>query len=244
MRGTPWRRTLVKGLALAALGAGLVWGVSLPMSTHQGVNFRVSTQQIPFYVKALDFLHRHYQYEGLARDITWGLTSDLERVQAVFQWTRTHIQPTPPGWTVVDDHILNIIIRGHGLSDQMADVFATLSTYAGVPAFWRDIRSPDLSSVLILSFAKINGQWAVLDVARGIIFTDAQGRWVGVDQLLQDPALLREVMKEEVQDGIPYWRYLEVLRPFHVPEPLRARAQMPWPRLWSAVRLALGVEHR
>lgn len=241
MWGRRPRRILGVGLVLVGIGGGIVWGLTLPMSTRQGINFHVSTRHVPFYVKAIDFLHRHYQYERLARDITGGLTSDRERVQAVFQWTRTHIQPTPPGWTVVDDHILNIIIRGHGLSDQMADVFATLSTYAGVPAFWRDIRSPDLGSVLILSFAKVDGQWVVLDVARGIIFTDPQGRWVGVDQLLQDPILLRDIMKEEAQEGIPYWRYLEVLRPFHVPEPLRAQQQMPWPRLWSSVRQAVDV---
>ena len=59
------------------------------------------------------------------------------RVLAVFDWTARRIQPTPEGWPVVDDHILNIIIRGYGMTDQRADVFATLTTYAGVPAFWQ-----------------------------------------------------------------------------------------------------------
>jgi len=244
MRGRPGRRILVKGFALAALGAGLVWGVSLPMSTHQGVNFRVSTQQIPFYVKALDFLHRHYQYERLARDITGGLTSDRERVQAVFQWTRTHIQPTPPGWTVVDDHILNIIIRGHGLSDQMADVFTTLSTYAGVPAFWYMLHSPDTGASLILSFAHVDGRWMPCDVQQGIVFADPTGRWADVTELLTHPALLQEVAAAAAPDGTPYWRFFEQLRPFTVPQPLRAQQQMPWPRLWSSVRQVAGGGHR
>lgn len=132
-------------------------------TTRQAVNFELTVQKLPLYVKALDFLHRHHHYALLAEEITRGRSSDRERALAVLEWTRRNIRPTLEGWPIVDDHVLNIVIRGHGSSDQIADVFTVLATYAGLPAFWE---TPRISSgVKVLhTFVKIEGQWVKVDV--------------------------------------------------------------------------------
>lgn len=241
---TPARRRMVRRtLVLACVGVVIVFGLIAPASTRQGVNFQVSQHRIPVYVKALDFFHRHSHYRLLADEIVRGLHTDGERVLAVLDWTRQHIRRTPKGWPIVDDHILDIIIRGYGVDDQMADVFTTLSTYAGVPAFWKVVKAPGTDEQPILSFARVEGRWAVFDVANGVVFTDTQGRLADLAELLADPAELRAIAGALTPRGHPYWQYLETLAPFQVPAFLRAEEQMPWPRLTFEVRRALHLIH-
>ena len=235
------RRVRIRALTvLALIGLGLGWAVMARATTRQGIDFRVSTRSVPAAVKALDFLHRHIHYGLLAREITRGSRSEEGRARAVFDWTRAAVRPSPPGWPVVDDHILHIIIRGHGLEDQQADVFATLATYAGVPAFWRTVRLEEGTPGLVLSFARIDGRWTMWDVANGLVFADPGGRLMDVDRLLADPGAVEAVAGSLAPGGVPYVRYVRRLRPFRVPEMLRARAQMPLPRLAYELRSVLA----
>ena len=159
------RARWIKWVAGIVIVGAIAMTLSLP--TRQGVNYQVSTQTLPAYVKTFEFLSRHHRYAALARQITAGMTSDHDRAQAVFAWTRQHIRPVPEGWPVVDDHILNIIIRGYGTEDQAADVFTTLSTYAGVHAFWT---WTDDSPRAVISWAQLDGRWTAFDVLRGDAF--------------------------------------------------------------------------
>lgn len=233
-----WRHYLLAGGILLVLAAGTVGIAISTVTTRQGVNFQVSIREILLYVKVLDFFHRHYQQEALAKEISQGLSSDQERVLAVFDWTRRNIRETPDGWTVMDDHVLNIIIRGHGLDDQMADVFTTLSTYAGVPAFWRTRTAPGSERKLVLSFAKVEGRWAVFDVANDVIFQNDQGALASVEEIAANPRLVERTAGALRYGGIPYPRYFEGFVPPQVPRVLRAEKQMPWLRfLYETTRL-------
>jgi len=238
---TTRRRALQIGVLLAVgLSGAAVWGLNTTVSTRQGVNFAVSRHSVPLYVKVLDFLHRDAHYRLLARQITAGVSSDQARVLAVFDWTRRHIRPTPKGWPIVDDHILDIIIRGHGVEDQMADVFCTLTTYAGAPAFWKPLRDAPEGAGLVLSFAKTEGAWRVFDVAHGVAFRDPDGQLVAVETLLATP-LLSDAAADPVPADLSYAAYFERLQPFTVPDPLRAEQQMPWPRLAFELRRILRL---
>ena len=210
-----------------------------PATTRQGVNYAVSNRTLPSYVKLWDFLDRHFHYALLAKQITQGLRSDEERALAIFKWTRAHIRPTPPDWAVVDDHILHIVIRGHGLDDQMADVFTTLSTYTGVPAFWNRVRLDGPTRGLVLSFARLDGRWAVFDVANGFVFRDAQGHLASVEELAANPQLIAFTVRDLEPGGRPYPDYLAACVPLEVATPLRAELQMPWPRFWYEIRQGL-----
>lgn len=229
-------RLMRRGLLAAGAGVVLLYALSAPATTRQGVNFVVSPTRIPRYVKILGFLHRDAEYRLLARQITQGLAGDEARARAVLRWTRDHIVPTPDGWPIIDDHVQHIIIRGHGLDDQMADVFTTLLTYAGVRAFWRPLKLTDGGPILILSFADVEGRWAVFDVARDVIFADEQGRLLDVETLAVDPRW----GSGATPWGVPYSAYLARLQPFAVPRILRARQQMPMPRLVYEARRVVG----
>lgn len=234
--GSP--RTVRHQLMVVAFGVLVVGLMMAPATTRQGVNFTVTTHQLPLYLKLLSFMDRHYQYRYIAQQVTAGLSSDRERAARLLDWTRRQIHPTPPGLPVVDDHILHIIIRGYGEPDQMADVFTTLATYAGVPAFWEVVKIEEKGR-LILSFAKIDGRWAVFDVARELMFTDAHGQPVDVRELALHPELTDAVVGNEAPYGIPYRRYVERLSAFQVPAVLRAEKQMPLRRIWYEVALHL-----
>lgn len=230
-------------LLLVCLGVGALWILSLArVTTRQAVNYQLSVKDIPLYAKVVAFLHRHVEYDLLAKEITRGLRSEPERVRAIFEWTRAHIRPTPKEWPIVDDHVLNIIVRGHGMGDQMADVFTTLATYAGIPAFWRQ-------GQVVLSFARVDDRWAVFDVANGLVFADAQGRLLEIGELTADPMLIDAVAGRLTAEGKPYAEDVaERLQAFDVPDVLRAQRQMPWPRLafeaHRAVRVSRGADAR
>ncbi len=224
------RRGLAGIILVGFLALG--WIVSSwPVTTRQGIDYRISSHTQPLYVKVLAFLHRHTQYQLLTREITRGLAADSQRVEAILAWTRQNIREVPKNFPVVDDHILNIVIRGYGTEDQMADVFATLCTYSGIPAFWELFTIPVEGGKKVFSFAHIDGRWAVFDVEEGSVFKNAQGGWAEVGDLIQDPALASpyEDFFREPARGF-YWR------PFRPPEKLRAKRQMPWERLWDEIR--------
>lgn len=227
------RRLLAKRVILVGLLSGLLWGLStVKATTRQGVNYEVTTREIPLFVKAIDFLDRHEQYQLLTQHITDGLSSDRDRVLAVFEWTRQHIRPMPRDFPVIDDHILHIIIRGYGLDDQIADVFTTLSTYAGLPAFWSTFRAPQAGRRgVVLSFARVDGRWRVFDVARGFIFRDLSGEFATPEDVVANPQLITAVAGDLRLDEFPYPQFFEALSSFEVPRTLRAELQQPWPRL-------------
>lgn len=223
---------VVAGVAmLSVVLAGARW-LTAPSITRQAVNFEVLTRDVPRYVKILDFLDRHYQYGEIAAGITRGLTSDRERVLAVFEWTQRNIRLTPAGWPIVDDHILHIIIRGHGAGEQPADVFTTLATYADIPAYWRT-----LPNGWVLSFARIDGKWRVFDLANGKVFRNTRGDLATLEELATNPDVW---IGAEPEDRLRLAASSGYLSDVSVPRPLRAELQMPWPRLAYEVRQAIG----
>jgi hypothetical protein len=214
----------------------------LPATTRRGVDFRVTEYTIPLYVKAIEFLQRHYQYELLVSRICAGKTADEDCASAIFDWTHENIPPTPPGWPVVDDHVVNIIIRGHGTTDQMADVFATLSTYAGMPAFFKAVKAPDRGASIMLTFARVGGVWTVFDVERHVAFKDRAGRFASVDALIADPKLVDAQIETTLPGGAPYSAFISkaALLPFAPPIASHADLQQPWPRIRYEVRKLMG----
>ena len=228
-------RRAIQVILLTCAGISVLWAVSMVrVTTRQGVNFQLSVTSVPLYAKAIAFLHRHVEYGLLAKDITRGLRSQPERVRAIYAWTRGHIRPTPADWPIVDDHVLNIIIRGHGSNDQMADAFTTLAAYAGLPAFYRQ-------GPIIVSFVRVDGRWAMFDVANGLVFADASGQFLDAAELLSHPELADPVIGSLAVGGEPYRRQLERLAAFWQPVVRRPDLQMPLPRLVFELRRALRL---
>lgn len=229
-------------MAGLALSGGMFLVATMPVATRQGINYEVSTHRVPLYVKTFDFFYRSAHYQILADETTDGASTQHERVLAIFDWTQRNVRDTPEAWTVVDDHILNIIIRGHGTADQQADVFTTLCTYAGIPAFWTKVEPKRLPTGLILSFASVDGRWVVFDVANQVMFRNDRGELATADDLRGRSDLIPPAVRELKVQDTRYYRFFEDLRPPLVPSPLRAELQMPWRRLRHELERVLGAE--
>lgn len=236
------RRRAIRLGAVAVLIALTIGLANCEVTTKQGVNFAVSTHRLPLYAKAIGFVDRAAQYRQIASEITQGAASDRERAVRVFDWTIKNIRPTPAGWPVVDDHILHIIIRGHGLDDQRADVFAMLATSAGLPAFWRKVRAPGTDDGVILTFLRVDRRWVVADVANRFLFKNRSGDLATAEELGADPGLLPEAARSMTVGSTPYSHIFTGSPTPPIPRTLRAEQQMPWPRLRYELRRAVGLE--
>ena len=240
-----WKRRIIwTSAAFVVLIIGVAVMLLLPTTTLQGVNYRVTAYTIPAYVKALDFVQRHYQYRLQVSRICAAKTSEADCTMAIFDWTHEHIPPTPPGWPVIDDHPLHIIIRGHGKDDQIADVFVTLTDYAGVPAFFKFVTDQSHRTLVVLAFASLDGRWVTFDVRNHIAFRNRGGRLASVDELVNDPSLVDGQTQGLLHDGLPYSTFIsrQTLMPFTVPHPLRGEMQQPWARTRYELRKAVGWE--
>ena len=156
-----WRKIVVALVAAHLVVAGALALATSTAVTRQGVDFQLSDKLLPLYVKIIDFIHRHEHYGLLVKEITAGLTTDRERAEAILSWTRKTIRPVPDGFPVVDDHVLDIIVRRYGSPGQVADVFSVLTTYAGVPSYWENVESGPFFGVY--AYARIDGRWLLAD---------------------------------------------------------------------------------
>ena len=237
---TTRRRLGCVGLVML-LAAGAASALAfLPTTTRKGVNYRVTALTIPAYIKTLDFLQRHYQYQLLVTRICAATTSDTDCALALFEWIHTNVRPMPQGWPIIDDHPLHIIIRGYGTSDQAADIFSILAVYAGMPAFFRSL-TPD-GQLLDLAFVRLAGRWVPFDVRNHVAFRSRNGALAGIDELVRDPSLVDEQTNGVSPAGVPYSTFISprVLEPFETPDVLRGELQQPWPRIRYELRRALG----
>jgi len=138
--------------------------LNIPLKTKQAINGVVEVKSIPLYTKVSGFLYRDYSYRSLVRSITKNVRGDWEKVLAIYTWTTENIKRTPEGFNTVDDHIWDIIVRRYGLADQSADVFTTLSSYAGYESFWEKLSLDKVPERIILSFVKIDDKWYMFDI--------------------------------------------------------------------------------
>jgi len=226
----------------------LLGGIAVfPVSTLRAVNWKIREYRLPLVVKTSEFLLRDYWYRRMAGEITHGIRGDEARLNALLGWTREHIRQIPPGWPIMDDHILYTIIRGYGVDEQQADVFVTLSSYARTPAFWAAVKPrPGVPERLILTFTQWRGRWTVWDVSRGIAFHKKDGTPATVSDLTADLSAVEPDVLKWKQQGRPYREYLQHGLPqFFVPPILRAQKQMPLLRLGFELRcLWARLTHR
>jgi hypothetical protein len=237
-RSRPLRWSVVGLLVVSAVVAVAL----LPVSTRQGVDFKVSTIEMSLYVKVLDFLDRDANYGLLARKISAGRTTDEARTLAVFDWVRANIRDVPAGFPVFDDHIWYTIVRGYGVGEQKADVFAALVTYAGVPAYWVKLRPRP--GGLAVSLVLIDGRWRVFDVANGFVFRNTAGLLATLEELAANPDLVETLARRIRNRDRRYASYFVKVPNVVPPDILRAEMQMPRPRIVFELKRLMGLRGR
>lgn len=161
---------VIFAVVLLGLSYGLITKNSV---TKQAINYEVTDYPIPLYLKTLQFFTRHYSYSWLLERIIAENDSEIEKVCKIVVWANEHIQPQPEELPVIDDHVWDIIVRGYGKKDQLADVVATLCNYEGIPSVMFDLyedRSREGSPYVTLVAFRIGSNWHFCDPERAVLF--------------------------------------------------------------------------
>lgn len=220
---------------ICALGIAIMF---MPLSYKKGIDGEVAVCSMPLYIKLSGFIYRDYEYRRIAREITYGIAEEEDKVLAIYHWTVNNIRKNKPkDWPVIDDHILNIIIRGYGAEDQIADVFTTLCVYNGIRAFWE--RMHDLNDLsgnrdrpcLVLSFVRVGPRWLVFDVYGERYFLNNQKQIADVNDLLNHPELVKQKVGDLKIRGVEYSKFFNCLKPVKKTDFLRPEEQMPGKRI-------------
>ena len=204
----------------------------LPVTYKKAVNGEIEVYRIPLYAKVAGFVYRDYKYRELALQITEGKNKDEDKVLAIYNWTIENIKKNKPNdWTVVDDHTLNIVVRGYGEEDQLADVFTTLCAYSGLKAFCEIYFANDPSSKkpiasIVLSFVNVNKRWLVFDVYNRKYFLNNKGEIASVNDILENPDLVAHSTTDFKVNGVPYPDFFKELGSIRFERYLRPDKQM------------------
>ena len=194
------------------LTAAFILLLNIKVTTRQGINYKVHTKRIPLYFKASGFIHRHFAYKQLLKEILKNDQTDKEKVLAIFEWTYKNIRKVPEDFPVIDDHILNIITQGYGTSDQSADVFCLLCEYAGFPAAWAIISPESSGNRLAVSLVELNGKKRLFDTYCGNYFFNQKGEIATVNDIIYHPELINQAKNRPIIGDIEYKKYLEGLK--------------------------------
>lgn len=224
------KRPLVWVILIIVLYVGMSSILNIKVTTSQGINYQVSTIEIPLYLKLLDFLDRNYNYKWTVKKIIGNSKEEKDNVLKILKWTHENIKKTPQGYPIIDDHVWHIIVRGYGEDDQLSDVFATLCNFAGMDAFFSWISTEDNSSRIPLSFVNMNGKWSVLDPYRGIYFRNKKGNLADIEDILNGD-WIEENIDNHRESDISYVDYLRNLSPVRKVGLKRANIQSPLNRL-------------
>lgn len=240
----PYQRKRALLLTVAAIA--FLWGVwHWPVHSRQGINYEVTQHTLPLSLKLAGFVYRDMEYRHLARELTRGIYGDDAKVLRLYEWVRSHVAAgVPPGLPVVDDHVWNIIVRGYGDPDQLADVLATLCAYAGIPAELAMLGPPGGRMGHAIAMVQLEGRWCPLDPFYGIVVRSADGHLMSREELLADPAPLRQAAHGLIIKGVEYSHFYAWLPEIGSSAELRPYRHMPVRRAWYALQRGLrrGVE--
>ena len=234
-----WSRRVVAGAAVIAI---VMTVACWPTSRYVGVNFVISEQRLPLWVKAVEFIDRDVNFGRTADAVLSGIQEGEAMAEAALAWTRANIRPAPGGLPIVDDHLWNVIVRGYGQADQQADVFTTLLAYRGVRAYWMFIgRQP---AEIAVSYVWIRDRWRVYDVARGIVFRNASGDLATPEELAANHDLIKIAAAPAVEDVDNYLSHFDGYQAPVAPDVLRADLQMPARRARFEAQRLLRMQGR
>src|SRR4029450_12355764 len=93
----PMRRPLLRRvLILVGVIAAVLTVACWPTTRSVGVNHVVSTQQLPLWAKAADFIDRDANLVTAARSIVGGVSGQQAKAAASLGWTRADSRARPP----------------------------------------------------------------------------------------------------------------------------------------------------
>ena len=202
------RKTLWKAVFLFICIIALGWVLNIETTTRQGINYRVQAIPIPLYLKLFGFFDRHLHYRWLAGRIITNEMDNQQKAEALFQWTVSNIARQPSQLPVIDDHVWHIIVRGYGMEDQLADVFATLANYAGLKAFLMNCEGS--ADSIWIAAVYYDNNWHICDVHRRTLFFNKANKWATLQEIMASKWQLHLYdHTENIQEYVDYQKYFE-----------------------------------
>lgn len=229
------KKYLAKALFIVVLCVCLFMVLNMEVQTRQGIDYQVRTIKIPLYLKLLDFIDRHYNYEQLVRRIIKDEPNSKEKVLKIFSWTYENIRKQPQGLPAIDDHVWHVIIRGYGINDQFCDVFSTLCNYAKISAFYIWVYNNDKTYRIPLSFVSIEGEWFIFDPYNGVYFVDSAGRLANISAIKDEDYHLM-CLDDSGKDVFDYKSYINGIDNIVDVGLKREKIQSPYKRLLYEVK--------
>lgn len=170
-------------LIVIAIFTTIIILLNIHVTTQQGIDYQVHTVKIPLYLKILDFMDRHYNYNQLVKKIIKNEPDEQKRVMKIFSWTYHNIRKQPENLPIIDDHAWHIIVRGYGVSDQASDVFTTLCNYVGMDSFFYYLSTKNKEKRMVFSFVRLHNRWYVFDPYNGVYFTNTSNKLADMNAL-------------------------------------------------------------
>jgi len=220
---------------MVAVVAAAAW----PTTTRYGVDYQWSSRRITLFEKAVHFVSRDLQLRRMAAEIAGDQPMDEDGLVRLYDWVRSHVATTPPGFHVYDDHVLNILIRGYGARDQQAEALAALASYRGLPSRAIRLRAGETGESAVLTVISTGAKRVAFDVHYGVVFRRRDGSLADVDDLLRDQSLVAAAAPGLTIAGVPYERYIAGIA---APDLTfdRMELQKPWPRFKAEIRHLFG----
>ena len=156
------------------------------------------------------FFDGRHTAKSIATRVTKNDKTDFEKAQSLAYWTFLHVRPqTEAPTTVIGDDYFNILRRGWGYCDQMAHVYSTLATYAGVPSRQLQLFREGYGSPHTLAESFINGKWVVIGTWRGIVPTDIEGNPFTKEELAnsEQMKLFKDLYPQDFLNAVPFYSY-------------------------------------
>lgn len=223
----PKNRRLIYAVSLVLII--IIW--NYPLTYRIAVNGKILEKDIPLYAKACGFLYRDWSYREIVRRITRGHKDDLAKVLAIFHWTGDNVRTgIPAGLKMVDDHPLNIIIRGYGGKGQVEDIFTILCSYAGVKAAVKKCYNHSRAKHIALSFVYIGDRWLIFDASSRKYFLNKSGNVAGVEDHFRGNIVMTEKERED------YAEFLDDSGTIKPESIIRVEEQMPSRRIQAQIR--------
>ena len=227
MKRPAWIRVAWVGTLCAG---ALILLAQWPVTTRVGVNYVWTAKRIPLYAKTINFLSRDLQTRQIATEAVAGAVTEEEKLLQIFSWVTSHIQATPAGFPLVDDHPLHVIIRGYGGQDQRTETFVLLAGYNGFQAVLTRVMPPPTTREVMFALVRCRRKTLLFDVVHRVVFRNERGELADLAELLQRPQLIARAAPGLIVGGLPYAQYV-----LAVPEERkifsRTEAQQFWPRL-------------
>lgn len=222
-------RAVLKSLAIFSLLSALLFttwltkGIEASWATApaEAVGFEKAVllnedSEIPSIAGGYTSLNPQIFFEGrqtirkLAKLITAGIESDLEKAAAISKWVFLHVRPqtaAPP--IVIGDDYYNTMRHGWGFCDQMAHVYAAIATHANLPSRQLQLFRDGYGSPHTLAESLIDGKWVIVATWRGFVPLNDQGNPMTKEELANSKQmnLFEGLYPDDFLNARPFYSY-------------------------------------